>query len=734
MSKESPQSTDTEQSNVVPRREALRRISIGALTTVSAPWMIAQTHALGRRPGWCGFPEANSTYDTDGLPCADAPTVDPRLSTPLCAGNESLGLKVLSHLGSVLGGLLGFIPGPGKVIGAIVSAAWGFIPFGNGPQPCQADDIWNLIKDRVKALVDAEVHAAIETFYRDLIATYLSDLKTEFDSYNSYVQLGVKYGNYNYVRDQVPTVLAACAAALNFCKGTSEVKAWAVLPNYVQVVNLYLALLHDLLANQTLYQLEPAQVDNYTQLWKMALSDGTYKPETYPALIVDDPNPAHYCLFYVMSKYDAESSPGVYKPGTMLQAIEEDYQKNWRGNFSVANANRSVETTEFYDRMHSGVTARGAWEGKRVQNARIMNGHLMVGDFRSIWQGFPADPATDRARPVLLNRVLTLGPWGWPDVRDIGLEPTWHRVNKVVRGSDITVNYLETPPSIKPDVPAWPQSEDRSSTGRSIRLIHFDPDIQYKAQYYRPASINRWQLPTWHMVFGNDRPTNPPPGFNMSLSEDNPVIKVNMHTCERWLALSYYRTRNKEPVQSDYYICNSRYVIGLEFECLNPTQTPSQRVGSTTQSTFDKEDIDRTDNEVAGGHSIDLEVATVDGKHMLVDIFRPSENSHLFVHFDYGINNGYKSMGSVMFRFARIDPQVKADAAALATLYVASPEALSIEALMEIGRASQMRHGRDMTETELAKLVDELLDVIEDGDLKRVRDAHWQALGVAQQL
>jgi len=719
------------------RRGALQRIALGATMTVSAPWVVSR--AAASEPGEpCGAVPAGEIPE----PCApmlvppQSKKVNPRLS---CGGPASSGQKALSIVGSILGGLIGLIPKAGGPLSLLFKVIWGVATPGD-PVSCTPDDVWKAIQDRVQAMIDASIRAALQTFYADLTRLHLGGLKSEFTVYlNAVMALSTSQTDkdrektLDTIRNRGDGLLTACVKALVFCTGTSQVPAWVVLPTYVQVGNLYLTLIADLVAHAADYGIGAAQLAEYKVRWSMALGRTTVPPATmaFPPLTANAPQPDFYCIRYAYSTV-----------GNMWQMYAAQYQAARRdfGN----GANREVNSKQwFYKDLHSGLSARGAWDGLRRYNENIFQSYLLTVDFLTIWGGLPNDPSQpSTATPVKLLRRPEVGPFGWPDVRDIGLEPNWHKVRSSVTPpaaifpESETVYYVDTPVSIVPgvDSPAvsiWQGDDDRYQRpggGGPLRLIHLDGNLSYNpygiynSNFSSPKQYwQYWVMPTTHRMYGDDRPLNPPPGFNMSVQADNPVVAVNVFSYDCWVAHSFTYSYDRT-ASSDAYIANTRFIGALEFVCADKT---SQTVGSKANQMFPPYQDHHPESFFRGEMSMNMQTATVDDDHVLIDMYQPSGCFHLFKHFD---NSDRRCMGSVMFRFARKDPEVKATPATLAALYVASPEALTIEDLVRIGRASQLRHGRDMTQEEIFALADELVDRIAYEQLDAAREAHWQAM------
>ena len=145
--------------NLTPsRREVLRRISLGALMTIGAPW--AMNRALAVSPslrGSCGR-ELIPTQGGARTRCLDQPPrVNPRADYVPAIADPWTGSKIVIDSIVSLAAINPEIAPFAIVIGGLLSWCWPQ----SSPTPGQtADDIWKLIKDKVQALIDQSISNA----------------------------------------------------------------------------------------------------------------------------------------------------------------------------------------------------------------------------------------------------------------------------------------------------------------------------------------------------------------------------------------------------------------------------------------------------------------------------------------------------------------------------------------------------------------------------------------------
>lgn len=658
---------------MLTRREVLRRISIGTMMTLGAPW--AMNRAFAASPSLYGSCSRESVPSQNGTlaPCLDRPPhVNPRADYVPAIADPWTGSKIvldsivslaatnpeLAPFAIVIGGLLGWLwpqssPTPGQT----------------------ADDIWKLIKNRVQALIDQSISTAFNDLYQSLATNEISSLKDliyGLDGYQVHVRNLAKYlaqpvsdpgrdaniaAEQKDIQRRANDVQKFMETNLRAFGGLdSTVPAWTMLPFYVQATNLYLGVLHDVLLHGDRYGFASTDLNTFLGLWQAALNADEQNPDM-----------AFYCCAYASTTLQAA-----------LSGFEQDYQARRSQSFGEWYP---ADFDANYYKAHAALKCL-QWSDKNAQNDKNNHLTIMVADFLQIWAKYPLDPLNVPAPlpPVVLDRVLWSGPHGVPEGHDIGF--LWEEHNN---GHN---DYVQTPvvpyPSGAPfpDVPAPPAVPDGHLTGISI-------DFTFNAGY-------QWRtINTCTNFHGGNQPILDGVDFKIAFPASNPIVKVVLHACD----FAY----------SGNFCTAGLFVAALGFVFADNSQSLAGNSYQTIAS-------------VGGGIYDNFTAEKYFDGHALCFIDVTSRLSGLWTNDG---NAGLQSAGSLRLAFRLVDPTLKPSSRQLAELYVTSASALAIEQIAALGHHIYRSKGHDLSDAEAVSMQMEIAGHVARERLDLRRDEFW---------
>ena len=673
----SPQSNRSEDPASTARREVLRRISLGALMTIGAPW--AMNRALAVSPslrGICGR-ELIPTQGGPRAPCLDQPPrVNPRADYVPAVADPWTGSKIVIDSIVSFAAINPEIAPFAIVIGGLLSWLWPQ----SSPTPGQtADDIWKLIKDKVQALIDQSISTAFNDLYQSLAKNEIASLKDliyGLDGYQMHVRNLTRYlaqpvsdparaanieAEQRDIQRRANDVQKFMETNLRTFGGlNSTVPAWTMLPFYVQATNLYFGVLHDVLLHGDQYGFAATDLNTFLDLWQAALKQDTKNPDL-----------AFDCYAYASTTLQAA-----------LNGFEQDYQA--RRSTSFAEWYPS-DFDDYYSHNHAALKCL-QWSDKNAQNDKNSHLTIMVADFLQIWAKYPLDPlgVSHPLPPVVLDRVLWSGPHGTPEGHDIGFY--WEEHNN---GSN---DYVQVPvvpfPSGAPfpDVPPPPSVPNGPLTGISISFTTTNVPV---------AASNWYCLNACATYHNGDHPPLSGDGFNIAFPSSNPVVKVVLHACD----FTY----------PGEFCTAGMFVPTLEFVFADNRR---ERAGRASQTILD-DGLGITDNFTAEKY--------FDG-HALCFIDVTSRMSGLWTNAGAA---GLQSAGSLRLAFRLVNPNLTPPTEQLAALYVTSASALTIEQVAALGRHIYLSKGQELSEAEAASMQKEIADHIARERLDLRREEFW---------
>ena len=392
----------------IDRREALKRIGLGAAVIAGLPMMLgmpAQARLLRVNP-------RNAT--------GDAPFKDPNNAAKIgVAGGIAIGTAVAGAC--VTAGLItASIATP---IGAIIAAVGGiallmislFWPDSSTP-PLTVEDVWNAIKGRVQAMIDQSLQKAFIDYYEANLTADLQGFGCTIKEYHS-----LKAARNPRYLDTFESFHNACNRAFSRFQGrgsngNSSIAGWIVLPQYVQLVNNYIMLTFDVIT-------------------PLPDIDDPKKPGK------GDPVLTGLQLHRLRGLLDDGTGGGciAYAENALNEAYQH-FEKTYQDARGTINRNASVGYSA------SSWTADGAWNGKRDSNDHHNQYVMMVEDYLHWWKALrdylkqakltkwiddqynsplTAIPYLEKGdfaalAPVTLDRELWYGPYGRANMADLG--------------------------------------------------------------------------------------------------------------------------------------------------------------------------------------------------------------------------------------------------------------------------------------------------------------------------
>jgi hypothetical protein len=658
---------------MLTRREVLRRISLGAMMSIGAPW--AMNRALAVSPslrGSCGR-ELIPTQGGARAPCLDQPPrVNPRADYVPAVADPWTGSKIVIDSIVSFAAINPEIAPFAIVIGGLLSWLWPQ----SSPTPGQtADDIWKLIKDKVQALIDQSISTAFNDLYQSLAKNEIASLKDliyGLDGYQMHVRNLTRYlaqpvsdparaanieAEQRDIQRRANDVQKFMETNLRTFGGlNSTVPAWTMLPFYVQATNLYFGVLHDVLLHGDQYGFAATDLNTFLGLWQAALKQDTKNPDL-----------AFDCYAYASTTLQAA-----------LDGFEQDYQ-----------ARRSTSFAEWYpadfdDNYHKAHAALKClqWSDKNVQNDKNSQLTITVADFLHIWAKYPLDPLNVPVPlpPVVLDRVLWSGPHGVPEGHDIGF--FWEEHNNG-HNDYVQVPVVPFPSGHSfPDVPPPPAVPDGHLTGISI-------DFTFNAGY-------EWRaINTCTNYHGGDQPILNGVDFKIAFPVSNPIVKVVLHACDFAYAGNFCTAGLFVAALGFVFADNSQSVAGNSYQTIVPAGWGIYD-NFTVEKYFD-------------GHAL----CFIDVTSRLSGLWTNDGDANL------------QSAGSLRLAFRLVDPTLKPSFQQLANLYVTSASALTVEQIAALVHHIYRSKGQELSEAEAASMQKEIADHIARERLDLRREEFW---------
>ncbi|KAB2896819.1 MAG: hypothetical protein F9K31_12840 [Dokdonella sp.] len=560
------------------RRELLRGLVAGTLAGASGLALSGPARAVDVYPPLPGMLEAMpGSCRASGM----------RLDTTLPVLDPLNDIKALFDIGVTL------IPGIGGPLRILLDLFW----------PSDQPDITEVIMQRV--------HALIDTAIRDVVLDDLSDrighagsasqpptgLCGALQVYAGHVQDYIE----NPTADTRDTLKNAAmdlhqtfvSQAGQFAPATAPFDDWQqqVLPWFAQFANLHLLFLRDL-------------------VWHGAATGVDGKPGYGFA---DDGAGSTMDTFrrYFSEQRSQYSAYATQQLAAIASNLESQYQSK-RGDYE----DNSPWGLEEYI-----MVATGAWSAKKKQN--ITNSQMvhLVQDYRDLWQVMD-DPAGGRVRLV---RELVYGPYGAPDLQDLGLPGD---------GSGNPPDVPGLPPS-----PAGALSYLAVATGALVR--------KGKRNFDFPSAV---------VTFRDGDTISQPPYMSYGVALDDahggPIVGIVVTS-------GHYASRTSNPFSN--FDNTAGYLISrLQFTQRNGavSATPGANGTGWEMKGYADETVD-----VPSGHMLSgvYEASTVRAFYKGLG-FQPTPLT-------------YHSVGSILFGVRMIDPDLKVTPSLLKSVYVTMPAA-----------------------------------------------------------
>lgn len=519
-------------------------------------------------------------------------------------------LKAMMSIG------IGSIPVVGGALAVIFELFW----------PVDGRSAWEHVKDEVRRMVDQAIDTEVQTQLGLTIDGVRGALSDHLAAIRHCTGPNAKPEDQALILSSAQTLqqLFSLKAPL-FKRDASQLTLdgrCQVLPLYVQVANLHLAFLGDTATHAARYGFSEASTGLFREYFRNAI--------------------AEHCA------YVDRALPKLFNE---LEARYQSRRSEMREDTAPGSKHSFVAT--------------GAWWGKKEQNLRRALLITCVEDYRALWPHI----AGNTARPAPLTREIVLGPYGAPDVADIG---------------GLNGHYPDVPPAVV-------------NPGRPIRHVCV-PQIDV-ARKKKPS----WRFPRNFEVYREgDGHTVPGDRFGISLDPKYGGNVVGMR-----VDTSLYISRTVNPL-SDMPCTSGWLVTGVYF-----TQEDGQTrsVGSSGS----------VEGEIKGSDGEDVPVPR---GHRLWEIQQTSTVKQLYRN----IGENTESVGSVMFAFRLIDPTLAVPPELLERLYVASPVELGVNDLVDLDQRIMAARGDAPTPAEKAALRTHLDHEIAVEQLAADRAAFWDKI------
>lgn len=584
------------------RREVLRRVAAGALAPLAAVPLVGGAQDVLVYPPLPGtirpFPDG----------CGSGRLVDPRQDATAPFLDPFNDIKAVFDAGVSL------IPGIGGPLRIFMDLFW----------PSDQPDMAAMLLARVQSLIDTAIQKTVldglanqlgqpagattpATGLNGALAIYASQVKAFNENASAENRDTVKNGAMT-----LHTVFTGMAGS--FAPATEPFADWRpqVLPYFAQFANLHLVFLRDL-------------------VWHGPAKGAGGKP----GYGFDDGGPGSTMDQFRQYFHDTRAQYVAYAT-QQLSAIATDLENHYQSQRSNYEDDSPPMLEEYIE------VATGAWSAKKKQNVTNSQMIHLVQDYRDLWQVMD-DPGGGRVR---LTRELYYGPYGAPDLQDIGLPGD---------GSG-------SPPDV-PSPPASPESPltyVAASTGAHI--------TQGGRNFNFPSAVT---------TFRAGDPVNLPPynSYGISLAEQwgGPIVGITVVT-------GHYASRTSNPF-SNFDNTAGYLVSKLQF---------TQKNGFVSATTG----ANGTGWEMKGYQT---EVVDVPSGHMLSGVFVPSTVYEFYRSLGKTPTNlTYQSVGSITFGIRMIDPDLPLTLPVIESLYVTN-EALSLDDVHQAWLQSHQRKGAAVT-------------------------------------
>jgi len=506
---------------------------------------------------------------------------------------------------------LNLIPGVGSLIATIFDLLW---PAFGG------ESIWDQIKDNVTKLVNDAIDEERERQLGDAV----KGLKDVAAVHLSWVK---HHRDVNSAESRAHLTASIVATCLFFVNARSAFQdkpqlslhaRCRILPMFVQLANLELVVRRDAAVHAIAYGFEKATADKHMREFLDALD--------YYEKHVDE----------TLTK--------------LFDGLRDEYQSH-RGEYRADQSNGGGAT---------GYSATGAWGWKKVENNARSLLTALVDDYRKLWPHM----LPDSPDAPLLTRELWFGPYGVPDLRDIGAG---------------AVSNL-------PDV-VMPQP----NPGAPIRHIGVPQVNNVKKR-------DKWRFPRNFEVYreGDGRPVLPNTwGFSTTTQDGGPVTGARVDT-----ALYISRGGFKD--------CATGFLVSaMHF------RQGKDRVRSVGSSDFKGQEI-----KGQGGE----DVPVPDG-HVLHEIHQCSTVRKLYENIG---DHGAQSVGSVMFSFKLADPSLHAASRKLLEIFArTTPQPPAVNDLADLELRMENMNPASVAPSKRAGLRAQIEHEMETEHWEEDRAAFW---------
>lgn len=608
------------------RRVALRCLGSGALLPLAALPLASVAQSVPV------YPPAPGTLPLPGADCH----AEPRNITAM--GVSFPFTDPLNDLKAVFDFGLNLIPGVGGAIAVIFDLLF---PSSSGA------NLWDQIKDKINSMIEH----AIENTVIDAMQIALRGSSAPSASPG-----GLQAMLDTFVRDindYKPGGILLDAEVISIREffidqvGIFQPPGWEwqTLPLFTQFANLHLLFLREVIRHGHNYGVRPdtiaalqGDIDGYVDSQGVH-HDGCVK---------------QYC------QYVDTCLSGIKNKLQQDQAAAQPI--DWR-----TGKNLEVYAGTNDDTDNDGFVAVALWTASKKRNSMLSVMTHSVQDFRDLW---PTMMNPDGSGISLL-RELYLGPFGAPDIRDLGIELDWNLG---------TFNGI-------PPIP-----EPIAATG---------PALAYVSVTCTKTNTQgrRWAFP-------NSISSQPVSGtFGISLSDQfgGPVVGVRVD-------VGKYISRTSNPWSS--MPCTAGYLIDEIYF--------TQKDGGTHAVGGDGR-VYKEMKKFTG------EVLDIPSGNMLSGITVTSTVKQLYANVG---NHGKTSIGSVIFGFKLIHPDlpVRESPGLLRSLYVTAGGNEPLAAVVEVVRRHEASHGRAFSLGESLAFLREITDFVETHDWEADRNAFQSRL------
>jgi len=513
----------------------------------------------------------------------------------------------MAKVGSVISAGLSAIPEVGGVLNLLFSIFW---PMPSDPQP----DIWSEIKDKVQGLIDTSIDALVEsqmqqavTGAHDALLGFLQLVQAYQAEPSPQMALLIQqsiFSTHQLLLQQAPSFQPA---------------GWQkqVLPYFAQFANMHLVFLRDVIWFGKDNGLVDGVIDYFYQQFDIVVN--------------------RYC------KHVDITLPGLFA----------DYESSYQAARGTVETIVCDDGGAFSDPSDYVRLASGAWKARKKQIQIRTSYTLMVQDFRDRWPTMLN--RLDGAAPPL-TRELFYGPYGIPELRDIGLCPGNHCVQP---GYSMAQPY--------PDV-AMPGASPVAA------ISHLSGNTEGGiTDWLSEIKVNRF----------DDGVVPPDIGWLIDLTQKS-ITGITVQVAQ-------YKWEDEESVR--YGAAGGHAVARLD---LTFSDNSTQQVGHADVTGFphhSQTTITYVANDIglAPGHR-------ASSFHSLSSV------TTLYKKYAHDENDGHVSQGTLAIGARLIDPDTPLPASLVQTLYVASVKAVTVDQAVEIVARSWANRGKPFAADRLAAM------------------------------